>query len=117
MRKPARLILKVLTTAIVLIVLTIVGLNVYLATRPAGKTVKAAGIISIPAPFKIGRPFIDYMTINGGRLYAGYASQGMVGVIDTATNQVLFGVGGLGRVHGVAIVPASQAWLRQFERR
>ena len=105
MRKPARLILKVLTTAIVLIVLTIVGLNVYLATRPAGKTVKAAGIISIPAPFKIGRPFIDYMTINGGRLYAGYASQGMVGAIDTATNQVLFGVGGLGRVHGVAIVP------------
>ncbi|HWF37528.1 MAG TPA: YncE family protein [Candidatus Acidoferrales bacterium] len=105
MRKPAQLILKALTMVIVLVVLGIVALNVYLVSRPAGKTIKAAGIISIPTPFKIGRPFIDYMTIDGERLYAGYASHGMVGVINTATNQALSGVGSLGRVHGVAIVP------------
>ena len=104
MRKPARM-LKALITVIVLVVLGVLALNLYLATRPAGKTIKEAGTISIPTAFKIGRPFIDYMTIDGERLYAGYASHGMVGVIDTATDQALAGLGGLGRVHGVAIVP------------
>ena len=34
---------------------------------PTGwKDTKEAGIISIPAPFGIGRPFIDYITIDGG---------------------------------------------------
>jgi YVTN family beta-propeller protein len=81
-----------------------IALNVYLSTRPAAKTMKAAGIISIPMPFRIGRPFIDYMTISGTRLYAGYASEGLVGVVDTATNQVVATVDGLTRVHGIAVV-------------
>ena len=104
MKKLARFILKVLGGFIALIVLAIVALNIYLSTRPAAKTMKAAGIISIPTPFGIGRPFIDYMTINGTRLYAGYASNGLVGVVDTATNQAVASIDGLTRVHGIAVV-------------
>ena len=105
MRKLARLILKALGAVAALIVLAIVAFNVYLSTRLAGTTIKAAGIISIPSPFRIGRPFIDYMAIGGHRLFAGYASHGMVGVVDTGTNQAMVAISGLGRVHGVAIVP------------
>ncbi len=96
--------MKLLGGILALILLAIVALNVYLSTRPAGKTMKAAGIVSILAPFRIGRPFIDYMTVSGSRLYAGYASGGLVGVVDTAAIQNVATVGGLGRVHGVAIV-------------
>lgn len=104
MGKLARFAWMGLGAIVALIVVAVVALNVYLATRPAGKTVQAAGIISVPAPFKIGRSFIDYMTIDGERLYAGYASHGMVGVIDIGTNQTVATISGLGRVHGVAIV-------------
>ncbi len=104
MKKLVKFLLKALGGLIVLIILAIVALNIYLATRPAGKKMKAAGIISIPTPFHLGRPFIDYMTVSGSRLYAGYASEGMVGVVDTATNQPAATVDGLTRVHGVAIV-------------
>ena len=104
MKKLASILLKALAGLVVLILLGIVAFNVYLSTRPAAKTMKAAGIASLPTPFRIGRPFIDYMTINGTRLYAGYASEGLVGVVDTATNQPLATVNGLTRVHGIAIV-------------
>jgi hypothetical protein len=104
MRKLAMFFLKALSGFIALILLAIVALNVYLSTRPAGKTMKAAGIISIPTPFQVGRPFIDYMTISGSRLYAGYASKGLVGVVDTATNQAVATIDGLTRVHGIAVV-------------
>jgi YVTN family beta-propeller protein len=104
MKKVARFLLKAFGGLVVLILLAIIGLNVYLSTRPASKTMKAAGIISIPTPFRIGRPFIDYMTISGTRLYAGYASEGLVGVVDTGTNQVVATVDGLTRVHGIAVV-------------
>jgi YVTN family beta-propeller protein len=102
------LLVKLLLVAfggiLALIVLTIIGLNVYLSSRPPAKTMKAAGLISIPTPFRIGRSFIDYMTISGSRLYAGYASDGLVGVVDPATNQTVAKVDGLTRVHGIAIV-------------
>jgi len=100
----SRFLLKTLGGLIALILLGIVAFNVYLATRPASKTMKPAGIISIPTPFRIGRPFIDYMTISGSRLYAGYASKGIVGIVDTRTNQTVGTVDGLTRVHGVAVV-------------
>jgi YVTN family beta-propeller protein len=103
-KKLASFLLKALGGLVVLILLAIVAFNVYLSTRSPSKTMKAAGISSIPTPFRIGRPFIDYMTINGTRLYAGYASEGLVGVVDTATNQPLATVNGLTRVHGIAIV-------------
>jgi YVTN family beta-propeller protein len=103
-KKLARFLLKALGGFVVLIVLAIVALNIYLSTRPAAKTMKPAGIVSIPAPFRLGRPFIDYMTISGSRLYAGYASQGLVGVVNTATNETLATVDGLSRVHGIAVV-------------
>src|SRR5450759_4789432 len=99
-----RVLLKALGVFIALILLAIVALNVYLSTRPAAKTMKAAGIVSIPTPFRIGRPFIDYMTISSSRLYAGYASGGLVGVVDTATNQAVATIDGLSRVHGIAVV-------------
>src|SRR5579863_5620804 len=104
MKKLARFILKALGGIVVLILLAIVALNVYLSTRPAAKTMKAAGIVSIPTPFRVGRPFIDYMTISGARLYAGYASDGLVGVVDTATNGPVATIDGLTRVHGIAVV-------------
>jgi len=99
------LVLKVFAAFIALLVLLIVAFNIYLSTRPAAKTVKPVAIISIPGPFQIARPFIDYLTISGPRLYAGFASRGFVAVIDTATNQVAATVEGLPRAHGIAVVP------------
>jgi DNA-binding beta-propeller fold protein YncE len=104
MKKVAMYFLKALGGLIALILLAIFALNIYLSTRPAAKTIKAAGIVSIPTPFRVGRPFIDYMTISGARLYAGYASNGLVGVVDTATNGAVATIDGLTRVHGIAIV-------------
>jgi len=103
-KKLAKFLLKAFAGLIVLILLAIVALNIYLSTRPVAKTMKAVAIVSIPTPFRLGRPFIDYMTINGSRLYAGYASNGLVGVVDTATNQAVTTIDGLTRVHGIAVV-------------
>ncbi len=97
--------LKLLATLVAIIILAMVALIAYPLTRAAPKTVRAVATISIPAPFQIGRPFIDYLTVGGSRLYAGYASHGMVGVIDTTANRTVATIGGLGRVHGVALVP------------
>ena len=104
MNKLARFLMKALGGIMALILLAIVALNVYLSTRPAAKTMKAVGIVSIPTPFRFGRPFIDYMTISGSRLYAGYASEGLVGVVDTLTNRTVATIDGLTRVHGIAVV-------------
>jgi YVTN family beta-propeller protein len=101
----ARLVLKLLAAFVLLLVLLIVAFNIYLSTRPSAKTVKPVAVISIPGPFQIGRPFIDYLTISGPRLYAGFASRGLVAVIDTATNQVAATVDGLPRAHGIAVAP------------
>jgi DNA-binding beta-propeller fold protein YncE len=103
-KKVARFLRKALGVFSALILLAIVALNVYLSTRPAAKTLKAAGTVSIPTSFRMGRPFIDYMTISGSRLYAGYACKGLVGVVDTATNHALASIEGLTRVHGIAVV-------------
>jgi YVTN family beta-propeller protein len=100
----ARFVLKVLAVLIALLVLIIIAFNIYLSTRPAAKTVKPVAIISVPGPFQMGRPFIDYLTISGSRLYAGFASRSLVTVIDTATNQVVATVDGLPRAHGIAVV-------------
>jgi len=105
MNKLARILLNALGGIIAVVLLAIVALNVYLSTRPAAKTMKAAGIVTIATPFRMGRPFIDYMTISGSRLYAGYASEGLVGVVDTATNETVAKIDGLTRVHGIAVVP------------
>ena len=105
MNRLFRFLFKAVGAAVALIVLAIIAFNIYLSTRPEAKTVKSVGTISVPAPFRISRPFIDYMLVAGPRLYAGYASHGMVGVVDTATNRVVATIGGLGRVHGVAVVP------------
>ena len=104
MNKLARILLNALGGIIAVVLLAIVALNVYLSTRPAAKTMKAAGIVTIATPFRMGRPFIDYMTISGSRLYAGYASEGLVGVVDTSTNETVTKIDGLTRVHGIAVV-------------
>lgn len=104
-----RFLLKALGALLGIAILAIVALNVYPLMRPAPKTVRAVTTISISAPTQIGRPFIDYLAVGGGsRLYAGYASHGMVGVIDTAANRSIATIGGLGRVHGIALVPESK---------
>jgi YVTN family beta-propeller protein len=102
--KLVRFCLWTLGAVAALIVLAIVVLNIYLSTRPAARFVRPAGTIKVPAPFHIGRAFIDYMTIEGQRLYAGYASAGLVGVIDITTGQPAGTVAGLGRIHGIAVV-------------
>src|SRR6267143_1217405 len=99
-----RIFLKAVGAILVLIVLAIVAFNIHLSSRPAPRFVRPAGTIAVPAPFHVGRSFIDYMTIDGHRLYAGYASAGLVGVIDTTTSQPAGTVAGLGRTHGVAVV-------------
>lgn len=105
MKTAMRVLLWAIGAVVGLIALAVVALNIYLSRRPPGTTVTPAGTITFPAPFKIGRPFIDYMAVSGGRLYAGYASQGVVGVVEAATNQPIAMIGGMTRVHGVAIVP------------
>jgi DNA-binding beta-propeller fold protein YncE len=97
-------ILKGLAVLFFIGILAIVALNVYPLLRPAAKTVRAVATISFPAPVKITRPFIDYLTVGGSRLYAGYTSHGMVGLIDIGTNRVVATIGSLGRVHGIALV-------------
>jgi DNA-binding beta-propeller fold protein YncE len=85
----------------------IAAFYVYGYTRPPARTVRALPDISISVPFKFGRPFIDYLAIGGSRLYASYASHGMVCIIDTSTGRTIATVDGLGRAHGVALVPES----------
>jgi YVTN family beta-propeller protein len=99
-----RIFLKALGVVVALIVLAIVAFNIYLSSRPAPRFVRPAGSIKVPAPFHVGRAFIDYMTIDGQRLYAGYASAGLVGVIDTTTSLPAGTVAGFGRTHGIAVV-------------
>ena len=105
--KVIRFVLKGLGVLVGLIILGLIGFYIYLSTRPAPKTVKAAGIITVPAPSRFPLKFIDYMFVNGTRLYAGYTSQGLVAVIDTATSQVVAEIGGLPRTHGIATAGAN----------
>src|SRR6202045_926334 len=97
-------LLKVTGALLAVIVLAVIAFNIYLSTRPSPRFVRPAGTIKVPAPFRVGRAFIDYMTIDGQRLYAGYASHGLVSVIDTASGQPAGTVNGMGRVHGAAVV-------------
>ena len=101
-----RFLLKGLAVLVALIVFGLAGFYVYLSTRPAPRTIKQVAIITPPAPSHFPLKFIDYMFVNGSKLYAGYTSQGLVAVIDTATNQVLAEIGGLPRAHGIAIAGA-----------
>jgi YVTN family beta-propeller protein len=98
-----RFLLKGLAVLIGLAVLGLIGFYIYLSTRPTPKTIKAAGIITVPAASSFPLKFIDYMFVNGSKLYAGYTSQGVVAVIDTATNQVVAEIGDLPRSHGIAV--------------
>lgn len=98
-----RRVTKTFFAMIALLLLAIVTFWIYLCTRPAGKTIRPVAIISLPAPFRLNRPFVDYIAISGQMLYAGYTSQGVVSVMDTVRNQVVATIGGLRRVHGVAI--------------
>src|ERR1700730_4754262 len=95
---------KVVGTLLALVVLAVIVFNIYLSSRPAPRFVRPVGTIKVPAPFHVGRAFIDYMTIDGQRLYAGYASHGLVSVINTATGQPAGTVAGMGRIHGTAVV-------------
>ena len=102
----ARFFLKVVAAVLALIVLAVIAFNLYMSSRPSPKFVRPVGTIKVPAPFHMGRAFIDYMTIDGQRLYAGYTSHGLVSVIDTASGQAAGTVAGMGHVHGAAIVAA-----------
>src|SRR5579864_7114702 len=104
MSRLIRFLLKVVGVFLALIALAVIAFNFYLSSRPAPSLVRPAGTIKVPSPFRIGSAFIDYMTIDGTRLYAGYTSHGLVSIIDTATGQSAGTVAGLGHIHGVAVV-------------
>lgn len=104
MKKLLRFALRAIGGFILLVVFAMVGLNVFQSGRPAARTMKPASVITIPVDFRLGRPFIDYVTVSGSHLYAGYASRGLVGVIDTTTNETVAKIEGLTRVHGIAVV-------------
>src|ERR1700739_1494922 len=72
-----RFLLKGLAVLIGLAVLGLIGFYVYLSTRPTPKTIKAAGIITVPAASSFPLKFIDYMFVNGSKLYAGSTRQGV----------------------------------------
>jgi YVTN family beta-propeller protein len=104
-KKLIGLCLKAVGALVALVLVAIIALNLYQAARPAARTIKPASEIAIPVTLRLSRPFIDYMTISGARLYAGYASRGLVAVVDTATNNTVAEIDGLTRVHGIALVP------------
>jgi YVTN family beta-propeller protein len=95
---------RILAGLVAFVAVAVLALNVYLSTRPPATTVRSLGTIRVPAPLRITRPFIDYMTLRGQRLYVAFASHDLVGVIDTGSNQAIAAIGGLPRVHGVALV-------------
>ncbi|HWY46128.1 MAG TPA: hypothetical protein VNX70_02010 [Bryobacteraceae bacterium] len=69
-----RLLVAVPAGLVVIVVLAVLAWNVYFSTLPAAQTVRSLGTISVPAPFRVTRPFIDYMEVYGQRLYVAFAS-------------------------------------------
>jgi YVTN family beta-propeller protein len=57
----------------------------------------------VPAPFKLTRNFVDYMTVGGSTLYGAYMSHGLVAAVDLRSEHVAATIPGMGQVHGVAI--------------
>ena len=100
-----RFFTRALAGLVLLIVLAVVSLFVYPSTRPPARTVRPLGTISVDVPFRFTRPFIDYMTLEGPRLYVAFASHDLVGVIDTHTGRGIGAVSQLPRIHGIALVP------------
>jgi hypothetical protein len=96
---------KALAILVLLIVLAVVSLFLYPSMRPPARTVRSLGTISVDAPFRFSRSFIDYMALEGSTLYAAFASHDLVGLIDTRASRGIAAVGQLSRVHGIALVP------------
>jgi YVTN family beta-propeller protein len=92
---------------VAVVVIGVLALNVFLFTRPPAKTLRPLGTIEVPVQFRIVRPFIDYMAIDGQRLYVAFASHNLVGVIDTGTSRSIATIQRLPRAHGIALVPES----------
>jgi DNA-binding beta-propeller fold protein YncE len=98
-----KFLLKGMAVLVGLVVLGLIGFYIYLSTRPTPKTIKAAGIVTVPAASRSPLRFIDYMFVSGSKVYAGYTSEGVVAVVDAGTNQVVAEIGGLPRTHGIAV--------------
>ena len=86
-----------------LAVLVVIVLLVSLAAGTSGKSAHYVATVSIPAPFKLTRNFVDYMAIGDRTLYGAYMSHGLVAAVDMGTDRVVATVPELGKVHGVAI--------------
>lgn len=104
-RRWGRFFIKALAGLVLLIVLAVVFLFVYPSTRPAARTIRPLGTISVDVPFRFTRPFIDYLTLEGATLYAAFASHDLVELIETRAARGMGVIGGLPRVHGIAIIP------------
>ena len=105
MRFLARVVGVTLSTVIVLSVAVGVGafLPVPLWGEASGKSLQFVTKVSVPGPFKLTRPFVDYMAVSGQTLYLAYTSHGRVAALDTGKDQVVASILDLGKVHGVAI--------------
>jgi len=99
----ARVVGMTFSTVMVLLVAVGAFLPVPLWGEPSGKFVQFVTTVSVPGPFKVTRPFVDYMTVSGQSLYAAYTSHGRIAALDTRTDQVVASIVDVGKVHGVAI--------------
>ena len=104
-RRRGRFVIKTVAGLVLLIVLAVLFLFAYPSTRPAARTIRPLGTISVEVPFRFTRPFIDYLTLEGHTLYVAFASHDLVGLINTSPGRSMAAVSGRPRVHGVAIAP------------
>lgn len=86
-----------------LTVAALVGAWLALSPGGGGRYARYATTISVPAPWKLTRNFVDYMTVAGNTLYAAYMSHGLVALVDLGSAHVISTISGMPGVHGVAV--------------
>jgi len=102
--RPARSFASVLLAGLAAIAaMGVVGAWLALSPGGGGRCARYATTISIAAPWKLTRNFVDYMTVGGGDLYAAYMSHGLVAVVDLGGAHVVSTIPGVRGVHGVAV--------------
>ena len=97
--------LKTLLLAALAAIMIIALVGSWLALWPggSGRFARYDTTISVPAPWKLTRNFVDYMTVGGTTLYAAYMSHGLVALVDLPSAHVISTISGVSHVHGVAV--------------
>lgn len=87
----------------VALALGVLMMAIALSPGTPGRLVRYVTTVSVPAPFRFTRNFVDYMTVGNHTLYGAYMSHGLVIVLNLRTAQVSATIPVRGSVHGVAI--------------